>query len=678
MKQPTTLSYMPYLDGIRAIAVTGVVVFHLGIKSIHGGFTGVDTFFVLSGFLITLIIGRQQAAGKFSFVDFYVRRGRRLLPALFAVIIATLIGSFLLLTPDHFHDTARSSIYAALSAANINFWLNAGYFDSSKYASPLLHTWSLGVEEQFYLVWPAILIVLMKFRSRILLILGLTALGALSFWGMLACQETLPNGVFYLSPFRAWQFAIGAILALLWDWKGNIGERFIHPIVDMLLTVVGIAALVYAFIVTDSSGYPGLASVLPTVATLLIVMGGTNLLSRIILTNPVSIFLGKTSYSIYLWHWPVIVFMRYYNGYSNDLTLPMIIVAAAVSVLLGTLSFYFLETPLRHPWNEDRTKDRLAVPAGLSVVAILLVVLSSHIWAQDGWRWRLSSELTETLTALEEEKAPNCVNTKNGKPKKQVCLIGVNKSDPDFILVGDSHGQALSHGIAVYAKQSRRSGDLILNNGFLPFEGIENVQGKKLQGNQLWDRFAERLSTSDASLVIMHARFALHWNSVRARGETGPERLVGLPGEMPASIEESQQNFRDALDRTLDVLEASGKKVIIVGSVPHPGVNIRQCSTRPTIIMSPAQVIATCRGYSREESIARAAAVNAVLKEAVEARGFVFIDPTDYLCPEGQPTCLREVNGELVYMDDDHLSAYGAQIIAEPIWEEAQKLLKGR
>ncbi|MAI91656.1 MAG: hypothetical protein CBB65_14540 [Hyphomonadaceae bacterium TMED5] len=669
---------MPYLDGIRAIAVIGVVLFHLGFKPIHGGFTGVDVFFVLSGFLITTIIGAQHADGRFSFTEFYIRRARRLLPALLVVIFFVLIGSFLILSPDNFQDTARSAIYAALSAANVNYWLNAGYFDSAKYATPLLHTWSLGVEEQFYLVFPAIMILLLKFRSRIVLLAGFAILAALSFWGMIALADIMPNGVFYLSPFRAWQFAVGSIVAILWAWKGQLGERFIHPIVDALFTLAGIAILVYAFLTTSSSGYPGYASIIPTVGTLMLILGGANLVSKALLANPVATFFGNISYSLYLWHWPVIVFIRYYFGYSNELTWTWFAIAAIVSLILAYLSYTFIETPLRRNWNKDKNVEKFAVPAGISVFSILAIVISAHVWSQGGWVWRLSENTQRQMTDLRREKEIECTNSPNGRPVRDICFIGDDAPEPSFFVVGDSHARALSHGVSLYSGQDGMTGEIIVGNGRLPFMGVNNVQGTKvIERNKVIETMQRRLEETGVDTVILHSRWSVHWHAERARGEEGrPTRSVGRDGVAPSSIEESQANFIYGMNLTFDWLEDNVENVIIVGNVPTPGVNVRQCALRPSYIISEDDLINGCGGYSREESLERSREVNEIVEAAARERGFAFVNPMEDMCPEGMDTCLRVVNNNLMYMDDDHLSIRGSRVAARRVWRAAAAIFR--
>tara|TARA_Y100000052_G_scaffold27579_1_gene36681 strand:- start:35529 stop:37565 length:2037 start_codon:yes stop_codon:yes gene_type:complete len=665
--------YMPYLDGIRALAVGGVVLFHLGIEQVHGGFTGVDAFYVLSGFLITLIIEKQNNEGNFSFIEFYVRRARRLLPALFAVLLFVLVVSALLLSPEHFEATSRSAIYAILSASNINFWLESDYFSGSKFTMPLLHTWSLGVEEQFYIVWPAILVGLLAIRKRIVLISALIALTILSFWAMIHFVDTLPNGVFYLSPFRAWQFSAGAIVALLWSWKGRAGETLIHPRVDVFFTLAGGALLGYTFFTTSSNGYPGYAALSPTIGTLLLIIGGRNLVSNIVLTNPVADFFGKTSYSIYLWHWPIIVFLRYYYGYSNQLTPALMVVAVSLSVLMGWLSYKFLETPLRRHWTDGGKNDHFAVPAGVLALALILMFCSVHVWVGKGWDWRISNESQELVQIVRREQNAACYTRANRS--KNICWVGTQAKKADFIVLGDSHARALTLGLDPIAKETKSSGVAILQNGQLPFRDVTLYHGNTRSKFDFFEPLENNLKASGANVVVMNARYWLFWTMERPAAELDqPVKQVGRNNQKPKDVKETQENFKYGLDQTLSWMKERGVHLIIVGAVPYQGVDLKDCFVRPTLIMSVDHLIRTCEGISRKEALESIAEVNTVLADAAEKYDATFVNPADIVCPQGMATCMRtDDTGRLIYMDDDHLGRAGADMVSKVVWNEIER-----
>ena len=317
-----SFGYRSDLDGLRAIAVLLVVVFHLKFNWLPGGYIGVDVFFVLSGFLISAIIEKDAAQNQFTFSGFYLRRARRLLPALIATIFVTFIWALAILTPAELKQFAGSAIAAAFSLSNVLFYFEAGYWDTQSDLKPLLHTWSLGVEEQFYLFWPLFLIVLLKIRRRVSLVASLSAVTII---GGLACywmSSRDASAAFYLSPFRVFQFSAGALclqLSRLEAVKVVLRNRLFTD----LLALSAVATLLICSARYDENVvFPGWAIFPPTIATCVLLLAGAErangLFSRLALSNRLSVWIGQVSYSMYLVHWPIIVLYRHSTG--MDLT----------------------------------------------------------------------------------------------------------------------------------------------------------------------------------------------------------------------------------------------------------------------------------------------------------------------------------------------------------------------
>lgn len=659
--------YEPQLDGLRAFAVGGVVLFHLGLSPVGGGFTGVDVFFVLSGYLITALIRPAFESRQFSFVDFYVRRGRRLLPALFVTILVTAIFAVLLLSPDHLRSFARSASHAIVSLANVNFWLESGYFDSDKYTKPLLHTWSLGVEEQFYLMWPLLLMsVVMLFRGNRLgqaLVLGGFTL--ISFAVALFFVERFPSAAFYLSPFRAWQFAAGGLLAL--TLHGSSGRMTLPAPVGVGATLLGLSGVVASFLYVTPQGYPDLQALLPTLGTLLVILGGANPVSNLVLSNGVMRWFGRTSYALYLTHWPIIVFIRYYNNAPLDGA--GMVLAGALSVLTAWLLHRYVETRFRKPWTQSSSEERFAVPAALGAVAAVLILLSSYPWSQSGWTWRLSSESRLMIDEMARTDAIDCVQRPIGDGLGRHCFFGRQGRFPNAVVIGDSHAAALANGLEERLAESGMTGVRFIQNGALPFVGVQTYddQTGRAQG---FDRFYNWTSQRNVDLVVIHSRFALHWLSQRPDGEPGRRKYVGVFGEpAPETLEASRDNFRQGLAQTMLRAGDLPGQVVLVGALPYQGVDLRQCITRPTLIMSVDHALRTCGGFSRQDALDRTREVNALLRTAAQEAGLIFIDPTEILCPEGQAVCLRVQEGKLLFRDTNHLTDYGASLLSDAIWE---------
>ncbi|MEO1020870.1 MAG: acyltransferase, partial [Pseudomonadota bacterium] len=329
------LNYRPDIDGLRALAVLAVVFYHAGFDIVGGGFVGVDVFFVISGYLITSIIMKDiQSADGFSIAKFYERRARRIFPALFAVIFASSIAAFFILTPLELDRFARSAIAATLFVSNIFFRYQTGYFAGDADEQPLLHTWSLAVEEQFYIFFPLFLMFVHRFLPRrISLLVLLVAIVSLAM--ALVGIRFSTAAAFYLAPPRAWELMLGALLALgaVPTLRWRLGRE--------LVAIVGLAAIAWSVTRFDEATiFPGFAALLPTFGTAALIwagMGpGTSLVNRLLSQKPL-VFVGLISYSLYLWHWPLIVFHEF--SVAHRPSPRELLVILAISFVLAIISW---------------------------------------------------------------------------------------------------------------------------------------------------------------------------------------------------------------------------------------------------------------------------------------------------------------------------------------------------
>jgi peptidoglycan/LPS O-acetylase OafA/YrhL len=387
------VTYRPEIDGLRAIAVMAVVLFHLGIEPLAGGFVGVDVFFVISGYLITQLILARVARGDFSLAGFYLRRIRRLLPPLLATVAATFAAAALLLNPYDFAPFARSALAAMVSVSNIVFYAEAGYWDADSEFKPLLHTWSLGVEEQFYLAWPALLLLLWRLRGRLPLGAALGGLAAVSAAVTVWYTGVDASAAFFLSPFRVFQFATGAALPFLLATGpgGRLGAR---DAVARGALALGLLLVLASVLGLDGDTlYPGWAALLPTVGSALVLFGaaapaaGGPLLRA--LRHPLSTWLGKVSYALYLVHWPVVALYRYHTG--SALAPFEQLALGAVIVLLAWLLHAGIERRFYSRAGDPGPAARLPDGRFALAVAGLVAVLAApalHAWLGDGWGWR--------------------------------------------------------------------------------------------------------------------------------------------------------------------------------------------------------------------------------------------------------------------------------------------------
>ncbi len=405
----STDSYQRHIDGLRAVAVLSVLAYHLGLPHARGGYVGVDVFFVISGYLITrLIVNELVETGGFSFKRFYIRRIRRLFPALLATLAASFIAAFILFSPPTFQNFSKELVASVLSFSNFLFWSQAGYFDTAAELKPLLHTWSLSVEEQFYLLWPITLVVLMRAFSR-KVFWALVALGgSLSLLANhpFAQGETgwisalLPQAaewfsdsratIFYLTPFRAFEFAIGALLVRLVPLLP--ARRLVHE----GLMVCGLALILYSIVsFTDRILFPYYNALVPCLGAAFVILSDRSSIAGVIVRNRVAVGVGLISYSLYLVHWPLIVFYQYY-AFAKPGNVEKAVLAAA-AIALATIMYYHVETPFRRPRTAALdpggagNRRFLTSCAGLAAGTC---VIAATIWMSEGWAWRNPEALT--------------------------------------------------------------------------------------------------------------------------------------------------------------------------------------------------------------------------------------------------------------------------------------------
>ena len=373
--------YRADIDGLRAVAIVLVIAFHAFPTVLSGGFIGVDVFFVISGYLITGIILSGLRSSELSFIDFYARRARRILPALSVVLAGVLAIGWSQLLPATYQSLGLHAFAGALFFPNLLSWSEVGYFDAAAETKPLLHLWSLGVEEQFYLVWPLLLLVLGKRRSR--LTLGLSLIVAGSF--LYSCYATAhqPAAAFYSPVSRLWELGMGGILALanlrVKNWE--------------FVSFFGIALIVGSAIVIErTSPFPGVLALIPVIGAALVIIFGSNILGR---KWPVSV--GHISYPLYLWHWPLLSFAT-----TAGLTsLSARIVVIVLSFLLATLTTLFVERPIRF----GRLRQ-LGVPISLAAM-VLVVGCSALVWRSGGLAWRYPDEIRPVLATMQYDPASN-------------------------------------------------------------------------------------------------------------------------------------------------------------------------------------------------------------------------------------------------------------------------------
>ncbi|MEI8033233.1 MAG: acyltransferase family protein [Chlorobiaceae bacterium] len=450
---PIPLKYRPDIDGLRAIAVLSVIFFHTGVPGFSGGFVGVDIFFVISGFLITSIILKDIQKKKFSIANFYERRIRRIFPALFPVIGFSFVVGAYLFDADAFKSLGKSITATTLFSSNVLFWRESGYFAAPSLEKPLLHTWSLAVEEQFYIIFPLALVFIHRYlKSRYftwILIAIILSLGA-SVYGI----YHYAGATFYLVPTRAWELLIGSILAF------GVLPKLSSASLRNVLSITGLGFIIYSVgFYTEATLFPGPNAITPVLGAWLIIysnMGEEKAIVNKLLSVRPLVFIGLISYSLYLWHWPFVAFAKYllfrpFNGYESA---GIIFTSLAVS----TLSWKYIEQPFRGKQMLLQNRKKLfALSGALMIVASCIGGVSynngSVFWPRIERKWYSPDPWNGAI------------------PPK----IGCMTAKPSFVILGDSHAEALAPALIEQGKKNNKSGFIITGGGTTPLLGVEKT-----------------------------------------------------------------------------------------------------------------------------------------------------------------------------------------------------------
>lgn len=440
------MDYRLDIDGLRAIAVSIVIGFHLDLAAFSGGHVGVDVFFVLSGFLITSIIYGQIKKSSFSLVDFYLKRVCRIFPALYVTVFFTFIAAYFILYPDDFERFSLSAVATVLSFSNFVFWSESGYWDVSSTSKALLHTWSLGVEEQFYLIWPAVMIGLFKINKTSAKVFFAISVAAVALSITYSTADL--SGAFYLLPARIFQFSLGAFLAVFIYKKSESDLIFIKTFREVIL-LIGLILLSWStFYLDDQILYPGLYALIPTTGAAFIILSGSSYsgqghIGRLLLENKLSIWVGRISYSLYLVHWPVIVFYRYLTNY--EITVLEVLFLISLTIILGSLLHYFVEKKFyAHRFsNSGIISKENNTPKILTATissALMLTLVSIHSWTNDGWAWRFDKEIysaddvRDAIKSRLTDYSKACFTNKWSDEEK--CRV---KGRDTILFIGNSH-----------------------------------------------------------------------------------------------------------------------------------------------------------------------------------------------------------------------------------------------
>ncbi len=654
-KIPHHSGYRPDVDGLRAIAVLAVVAFHVSPTTVTGGFVGVDVFFVISGFLISSILIKGLDAGTFSYTDFYIRRIRRIFPALIIVFLFVLLAGWLLLLPGEYTQLGKHVAAGSLFVSNFALWTEAGYFDTESAQKPLLHLWSLGVEEQFYIVWPLLLALLWRIgRCRLRCVLAAGVASLMLCWFMAGSD---PTAAFYLPLARFWELLVGAALAIgtiryaaAARTNGGSGSTAVRVLtsapVANACALIGLALVLLAIVGVDSrSAFPWLRAAAPTLGTAMIIGAGPNAyVNRFVLAHKAVVFVGLISYPLYLWHWPLLSML--------GIVLPppgtgaYKIAAVLVAFALATATYLFIEKPVRRP---PYVRVRWLIAGSSACLLAAIAVVATSGFADERGPWNLHAADSPSRSELQ---TPTCAMIYGAafQPRlfreRDFCVKGHAGPD-DVVVVGDSHANRLFFGLQ--AVDPSRSYVNLGRGTCLPLLGFDGSWlGEELICPETTRAILERAVHSGARTIILHSYFVRAHEGVEVK-PTG--------------------NFAAQARATFKFLSRSGVNTLVVLDVPTLSFHPSTCLARPAIkAYARAHCSEPAKAWSR-----RVASTNAALRAAAAGLDHIeFFDPSSVLCDA--QACDAARNGELLYLDPHHLSLAGAAVVAAALVRQSSEL----
>jgi peptidoglycan/LPS O-acetylase OafA/YrhL len=637
--------------------VVAVLLYHAGLGS-TGGFVGVDVFFVISGFLITSLILKDLEAGTFTLAGFWERRIRRIVPALACLVLATLMAGWIVLLPNDYAALGRSAFFQGLFASNIYFWRNSGYFDGAAEEEPLLHTWSLAVEEQFYIVFPLLmvsLVALPKFRRRdvLLLLFGL-CIGlslAVSIWGVV----NRPVATFYLLPTRAWELLLGASVALLPAPGSVVGPAFTSRLAfangfrEVLAGAALLGILLPCWLYTSATPFPGLAAVPPCVAAGLFIWvtghrhseARVTLAARALSARPV-VFVGLISYSLYLWHWPMFSFSNYLSHEPLSIGYRCSLVAAGF--VLAILSWRFVEQPFRTRRYCSSRRSIFAMGAVATALMVTggLTVQFSHALPQRFTPEALAYAKGQgDTTFLYELEIADVV-------AGRLTPIGASAPDApiDWLVWGDSHAMAATPAFHQYLKARGLAGQAATHSWTAPllgyFKGLQFGMGRdSLEFNQAVFDHVQRRAIRNVVLVGF-------WSGYEREAEEHP----------------NSDTFEASLVATVQAIRDAGARPWILLEIPSQGFDV------PKVLAQYAMADQSIEPLCAKPNPEGYAIVNTPgLVERLRAAGATLLDPRPYCLSEDGTHYRAAEGGAALYRDAGHLSIHGAAVIILPLLE---------
>lgn len=611
-----TLTYRADIDGLRAVAVLAVIFYHANATWLPGGFIGVDIFFVISGFLITKIINTEILEQRFSFKAFYIRRIKRILPVFFAVIIATLCVGFFLLSAQEYVDLAKSARFAIGFLANYHFGQEQDYFAPAAEEMPLLHMWSLAVEEQYYFLWPSLLLFFHKKLPRqILSITIILAISSFLLASFLAHQPSTTSLAYYSLPSRLGELMIGSILALY-------NRHCINPLIANISAILGVFCIGLSFILLNKhSIFPGYNALWPCIGTALIIFSGScakqTFINRI-LSTPFLVFIGLLSYSLYVWHWPILAFTRYYFS-TSELSLTTIFLCLTLTFVISYFSWRYIEKPIR----SIKFSFSSALKKVFFLPAITLITCCILIKISDGYLWKDGS--SRELDTIDSASLV-CHND-----FKINCRAGDKNQPLNTIIVGDSHTAHLTTFFDILGKKQQWTADILSVDSCPPFTAtdINTLPNSKqrLRCKNLINYIGNNLS--HYSNIFYALRWDLHFGIIQTNNY------------------HPSNDVKNNLIADIAHLLSQNKKVFLVSQIPSHEYSVSRLF-RTTKAENPLN-----NSYLE---------ANAILQNIASQYDNVYYIDTATITETWKNGIINELP---TYKDNNHLNVYGQKMLAE-------------
>jgi peptidoglycan/LPS O-acetylase OafA/YrhL len=621
----SSIRYRPDIDGLRAIAVLGVVVFHAFPKALPGGFCGVDIFFVISGYLISGILYRGVQGGGFSFRDFYARRIRRIFPSLITVMLLCLGYGYFVLLSDEYQQLGKHVAAGTVFIQNFVFWQESGYWDVASTLKPLLHLWSLAVEEQFYIIFPPLLLLFWKRKWPMVPLLWI--LLAVSLIANLVMSTQDRSSDFYLTSYRAWEFLGGSLLAW-WHYGKNHEEEAPYGNTLALLGLILLAASM--ILLKEKEPYPGWRAIFPVVGSVaLIAAGKQSWVNRVILSNPLVVWIGLISYPLYLFHWPALSFVHIIKGEKPDTV--FLWAALGVAFLLTLITYFLVERPVRF----SKSKNTVAVLSGIFIITGLLGVLV--------WRGGINPKVTPEVNKVGKALLDRDFYAGLKQHESPVGYFTVGGEGPQTLFLGDSNMEQYEPRIAKLLKDNTgnsRGAIFITCGGIPPIPGYQVYQ--RPEGRKLIPVFQEIIKKDmRVDRVVIAACWPVYFKS---------KNHLNTMNRIPIDDPHAAHQAVDSLGKMVSRLVDDGKKVTIVLGAPV-GLKLepRNSISRTFVGMKYTPNMS----YSKDEFLEGTKQLFELIRTAASKNGAEVIDPLDYLCKNG--ICISENEDGPIRYNNVHL-----------------------